>query len=561
MSGGTAQSAQLTAITIAPHRTLTLDVPAIIAATGLKNFNGSVNLELDTRAQPGALALASGSVDQTHTYVFEVIPRGADESASQALCYWSTGNGDDTMITLWNAADEQQDLIFTLFFSGGHYAYPIQLQPRATRTFNISEILHSSNPDAEGNIVPAAVFEGSAEIAGSQGEHQHISVSMDAGVYNVRKAICGNPCVTCNGLVNSFVVTSPFAVAVGASRQQTFYMQYNTGSQFNLNGHSSWSSNATSVATVSAGLVSGIGPGSPTIFAQDNFFEPDFIACATSLRDCSLKTNASRPGGSAPGNVFNGVLTPQDNFSGRSTSRFGIAEVINLSFNAQTTAAALGGLQWTIVSGGGTLTNAGTAGTATYTAPAMAATVVLRIAVASGSSQGQHRDYSIAIITPSGGLESKFSNVRHKQGDVSVGFLAHIFLEPTDVSFANLQFAEGSAPAVASGYFGPLNGHLHPPTSSPVPIGSCDSVIGCEVAATGGDQIDTGDDPPPFSNGDFLWSIPWQYQAPGGALTTFTTVNHHSTAVATSSTAATATIEKGGAGPFSKNSSDPTTTY
>jgi hypothetical protein len=304
--------------------------------------------------------------------------------------------------------------------------------------------------------------------------------------------------------------------------------------------------------------VIGVAPGSATISAGDQYLEPIYLASyCTPGYLCPIGSQ----GGNTGGNVFSGVLTPQDNFSGRSSSRFGIAEVINLSFNAQVTAAALGGLQWSIVSGGGSLTNAGTAGTATYTSPATSATVVLRLAVVSGNSQGQHHDYSITIITPSGGLESKFSNVSHTYGDVSVGFLANVFLELTDVSFANLLFAEGSAPAVASGYFASLNGDLHTPTSSPIPIGSCDSVIGCKVEAPGGDRIDTGDDPPPFSNGDFVWSIPWQYQAPGGALTTFTTVNHHSTAVAISSTAATATIEKGGAGPFSKNSSDPTTTF
>jgi len=69
--------------------------------------------------------------------------------------------------------------------------------------------------------------------------------------------------------------------------------------------------------------------------------------------------------------------------------------------------------------------------------------------------------------------------------------------------------------------------------------------------------VDTQDDPPPFSVGDFLWAIPWQFKVGSGALTTFTTLNHHSTADATGK----ATIEKGGAGRYSKNASDPTSTY
>src|SRR2546421_4601165 len=54
------------------------------------------------------------------------ISRGVAESAAKSIPYWSTANGDDTMVTLWNPTDENQDLLYTLFFSGGHYIYPIQ---------------------------------------------------------------------------------------------------------------------------------------------------------------------------------------------------------------------------------------------------------------------------------------------------------------------------------------------------------------------------------------------------------------------------------------------------
>ena len=116
-------------------------------------------------------------------YVFEVIPQGIGESISKSLSYWSTANGDDTMVTLWNPADEAQNLVFTLFFAGGSYRYPVPLGPRATRTFNVSEIIQSQLPDENGNTIPAGVHEGSAEIAGIQAEQEHILVAMAAGTY------------------------------------------------------------------------------------------------------------------------------------------------------------------------------------------------------------------------------------------------------------------------------------------------------------------------------------------------------------------------------------------
>lgn len=287
MQGGAAHSAQLAALTAAPHQTQTLDVPGLLTGAGLKNFNGSVNLVLDEKGPQGALLLSSGSVDQKGTYVFEVMPRGIAQSASKGLPYWSTGNGNDTMITVWNPADEAQDFIFTLFYTGGHYGYPIHLEPRATQTFNVSEIIHSRIPDAEGNLIPLAVQDGSAEISGPLGENQEILVALDGGIYNVQKATCGGwYCTTCNGEVAAAISDNPFAVAVAANKQETFEYQYNTGTQYDVTSTSSWSSSNTGVATVNAGLTNGVAEGAFTEDAQYGSV-PQFSApCANSPPPC-----------------------------------------------------------------------------------------------------------------------------------------------------------------------------------------------------------------------------------------------------------------------------------
>src|SRR5439155_24436337 len=118
-----------------------------------------------------------------------------------------------------------------LFYTGGHYGYAIQLGPRATQTFNISELIHNQIPDAEGNVVPAGVQEGSAKISGSQAENEEILVAMDAGTYNVQKATCGTYCNGCDGYIDIANIADPFGVAVSGSTQQTLSVQYNTGSR------------------------------------------------------------------------------------------------------------------------------------------------------------------------------------------------------------------------------------------------------------------------------------------------------------------------------------------
>ena len=116
-----------------------------------------------------------------NTYVFEVVARGVTESGSKSLQYWSTGNGDDTMVAVWNPADEAQDFVFTLYFTGGHYIVPLHLEARATRTFNVSEIVQNQVPDAEGNVIPASVHEGTAKIAGSRAENEIFSSGLIRG--------------------------------------------------------------------------------------------------------------------------------------------------------------------------------------------------------------------------------------------------------------------------------------------------------------------------------------------------------------------------------------------
>jgi hypothetical protein len=264
MEGGKPRSAALPSITLQPFQTQSLDLASLLPLFGPKNFNGSFNIEFNTVARRGSVVLSSGSVDQTGNYVFEVIPRGVTEGASKSLQQWSTGNGDDTMVTIWNPADETQDFVFTLFFDGGHYMLPLHMEARETRAFNISEIIQNQVPDAEGNLIPPSVRQGTAKLSGSLGENQHILVAVESGIYNVRKATCGVTCQTCDGYTNYVITLVDFGVTVNGTQQETATGTYYTGAQYDMTGSSTWTSSNHSVFTVSSGAVKGVAAGTAT---------------------------------------------------------------------------------------------------------------------------------------------------------------------------------------------------------------------------------------------------------------------------------------------------------
>lgn len=77
MAGGTAHSAQLSALTLHAGETRTLNIPEMLTSAGLKNFSGSTSLVFDVQGNPAGLLLAGGSVDQKYTYVFGVVPKAS----------------------------------------------------------------------------------------------------------------------------------------------------------------------------------------------------------------------------------------------------------------------------------------------------------------------------------------------------------------------------------------------------------------------------------------------------------------------------------------------------
>ena len=102
------------------------------------------------------------------------------------------------------------------------------------------------------------------------------------------------------------------------------------------------------------------------------------------------------------------VLEPMDNFDGRSLSRFGIGEEINLNYTVEPlsiTAAEIGGLEWEQLSGNGVLeTDSNNEGVAEFRAATTPGSVTLKLSVLNGPMAGQGPTRTIEVILPSGRL-------------------------------------------------------------------------------------------------------------------------------------------------------------
>jgi len=289
----------------------------------------------------------------------------------------------------------------------------------------------------------------------------------------------------------------------------------------------------------------------------------DFGAGAAANRHVVISRSA---GGVVPLPLVTGTLTARDNFAGRSTSRFGVGETIDLNFASLPARppADFGGLQWVLAAGGGTLTAPTADGTGTYVAPATADTVRLELRVATGATAGRViSSHTINIVLPNGvrmtvvpGSPPGFTFAgQTPAGTWGVGFQANVFIDPRDVSFQGVVFGEGTVTAVVTppgSFLSPFAGAVHP-VNTFGPAHGGNATTGTPVSPPVDNIFNTGLAPtgsllgvPTCGTSDFLWAIPWEFSVAGGARTPFATANHH----VTSTFLCDGTIEKGGAGTF-----------
>jgi hypothetical protein len=261
-----------------------------------------------------------------------------------------------------------------------------------------------------------------------------------------------------------------------------------------------------------------------------------------------------------------GIKVAGQDFSGRSTTRFGVGEAVFLSFDsflsrgAETANKAVphGGLKWVLTDGPGSLTNVNErAGTALFTSSGDSfKNVELELRVVVGPCAGSPvAKVTFAIIKPIDAVmeQAPGTEIAHIQNQVSIGFQGRIFLRPKDVSFIAIAFHEDTAEAIATGFFIELDKKPHPvgPLND---VGRGDSTKGCEVLGPPDKVTIRAPKDKKLEQGHFEWNLPWMFSVAGGPLEEFT----RALQTAEVDEFGKASIQKKGAGPFSKELGEKT---
>jgi hypothetical protein len=231
---------------------------------------GSANLSFNFAGDCSSLLLATGSVDTTGNYVFEVAPTGVAPGNGRQLLHWQVDNGYDSMFSLWNPSPQAEDLVATVYFEPEEstYTVPITLAANASTILDIMELMEAGKPDVNGNTIPAGAHIGSLVVTGTSPDlRDTVTFVAAGGVYNPLSGTCAIICTDCTGAVSGELSPASPSVAADHTQAFTFYVNNSSGTQTNYTTTATWSSSDTSVATVQSGQASAVSSGSTEISA------------------------------------------------------------------------------------------------------------------------------------------------------------------------------------------------------------------------------------------------------------------------------------------------------
>jgi hypothetical protein len=115
-----------------------------------------------------------------------VLVQPLDESLSQESPFWTVADGWDTMYLLWNWTDKAEDVVVTFYASDGsaHFKLPVHLEAQGSATIDMAKVIAGGQTDAQGDVIPHPMKEGSAVFASPKGVTTPMSLAIWGAHFN-----------------------------------------------------------------------------------------------------------------------------------------------------------------------------------------------------------------------------------------------------------------------------------------------------------------------------------------------------------------------------------------
>jgi hypothetical protein len=334
---------------------------------GIPNYSGMVSLVYAYQGLPSDVIMASGIIDQSKTYAFQSETQPVGRSQAKTLKGWNVAEGNDTMISLLNPTQKDEDLLLTLFHEAGQYKIPVHLTAGASTMFDAADLIAMQEPDADGHTISPYILHGTAVLSAASGGAEVINVAAEVGVFNVTNAACGDMCPNCLGYSGGYRVQNDSGpVAVGQTASFSAWALRQDGVWVNVScNHPSeeastlWTSSNNSVAQPSScGNFTTNSPGTFTATAESTLI--DWPADCPGGRGHLCPTNNFGPAG-AGGTAKPTISGPNTVWWFNGQNPAGYATSVTL------TSSGGNGTTWGIAAGADKITLSPTGNTASVT--------------------------------------------------------------------------------------------------------------------------------------------------------------------------------------------------
>ncbi len=248
----------------------------------------SAGLEMDYNTQPGSVIVSALSVSRSGNHVFQVpmLDVAVQKSSTGVYPFYMYGSSS-TVAYIKNTTGVEQKYVAHLNYEGGNYVMGVKtIAPGETVTIDIRALRDNQVADEEEQIIPLDVSHGQVRwtIIQSEGTDLLALIGRSEQVDEAKAMSSTYACQNCCGdfAEDVFITPSQVEMQVGQSvLLSAFELRSDCyGFTYPVQQSASWSSNNSSVATVSGGQVTPVAGGETTIKASWNSFSSVATQCS-----------------------------------------------------------------------------------------------------------------------------------------------------------------------------------------------------------------------------------------------------------------------------------------